>query len=104
MLKKDSFAWSEEAENVFEALQKSMTRTPVLALPNFDQNFFIETDASGHGLGVMLMHNQKPIAFTSKTLGPRNLRLSTYEKELLANSTHCIQMEIVPTRQAFYYI
>lgn len=60
-----------------------MTRTPFLALPNFQQQFTIETDASGEGLGAVLMQAGKPIAFLSKALGPKHKSLSIYEKEFL---------------------
>lgn len=44
----------------------------------------LETDASGTGLGAVIMQNGKAIAYYSSTLCPRNAALSTYEKEALA--------------------
>lgn len=67
-----------------------MTKPPVLALPNFSEPFVIETDASNHGIGVVLMQQGHPIAFISKALSPRHVTLSTYEKELLA-VIHAVQ-------------
>ena len=61
-----------------------MCSTPVLALPEFTQPFVMETDACYHGIGAVLMQNRRPLAFISQGLGPKNLRLSIYEKELLA--------------------
>jgi hypothetical protein len=54
LLKKDGFAWTADAETVFQALQRVLTTTPVLQLPDFDQNFIVECDASGHGLDTVL--------------------------------------------------
>ena len=61
-----------------------MIESPVLALPNFNEEFIIETDASGFGIGAVLQQNGHPIAYLSKTLAPKHQALSTYEKELLA--------------------
>jgi hypothetical protein len=55
-----------------------------LALPNFSCTFKIETNASDHGIGAVLIQNKHPLAFLSKALGPRSSALSTYEKEALA--------------------
>nr|GEW40152.1 retrotransposable element Tf2 [Tanacetum cinerariifolium] len=59
-----------------------MIQTPVLALPNFDAEFVIETGASGIGLGAVLQQGGHPIAYLSKTLTPNHQSLSTYEKSL----------------------
>ena len=44
----------------------------------------VECDASGKGLGDLLMQGRGPIAYLSQALQGKSLMLSTYEKELLA--------------------
>ena len=86
LLKKDSFVWTTAASESFENLKSAMTRAPVLHLPDFSQTFYLETDASDFGVGAILMHNGRPLAFFSKKLGPRRRSASTYHKELLPPS------------------
>lgn len=78
------FVWTSICEQAFQALKKALTSSPVLALPDFDRTFPVETDASDKGIGVVLQQDGHPIAFVSKALGPKNQGLSTYEKESLA--------------------
>ncbi|XP_026451326.1 uncharacterized protein LOC113351588 [Papaver somniferum] len=84
MLKKNSFVWFPTAVHAFQDLKIAMTTSPVLALPDFSSPFVLETDACTRGVGAVLMQHDKAIAFFSKPLGPKDLALSTYEKELLA--------------------
>jgi len=60
-----------------------MNTTLVLALPNFNAPFIVETDACGEGIGAVVMQSGKPIAFLSKALGEKHKALSIYEKEFL---------------------
>lgn len=73
LLEKNGFLWSDKAETAFQALKAAMKDVPVLALPDFSQQFVIEIDASGYGLGDVLMQNHHPIAYYSHVL-PANAR------------------------------
>ncbi|GKV15302.1 hypothetical protein SLEP1_g26098 [Rubroshorea leprosula] len=84
LLKKEAFTWNEQATHAFKSLKEAMTTAPVLALLDFSQEFVVETDACGWGIGVVLMQKGHPIAYISKSLSLKNQALSIYEKELLA--------------------
>ncbi|XP_026378896.1 uncharacterized protein LOC113273377 [Papaver somniferum] len=84
LLKKNSFLWKDEATQAFEQLKLSMTKTPVLALPDFTKKFTVEAYASNNCIGAVLTQEGRPITYYSKPLGPRSMALSTYENELLA--------------------
>jgi hypothetical protein len=85
LLRKDTiFAWTDETEESFRTLKLTLAQAPVLALLDFSKSFTIETDASGKGIGAVLQKEGHPIAYISKALGPKNMCLSTYEKECLA--------------------
>jgi hypothetical protein len=84
MLKKNSFKWTEAQTKAFELLKHTLTTAPVLALPNFSIPFTLETDASGYGVGAVLMQQGRPLAFYSRTLGVKAITMSIYDKEALA--------------------
>ena len=84
LLKKGQFGWHEEDENAFCALKQVMTTTPILTMPNFNDVFTIETDASGEGIGAVLTQQGKPVAYMSRALGMTKKSWSTYAKEMLA--------------------
>lgn len=68
----------------FYSTEASINFSPILGLPDFTLPFVLETDASGYGLGAVLLQNEHPIAYFSKILGPRPRLKSIYEKELMA--------------------
>ncbi|KAJ3684341.1 hypothetical protein LUZ61_013505 [Rhynchospora tenuis] len=84
LTKKNAFVWSSAAQHAFDQLKQAMSTTPVLQLPDYSKQFVIETDASALGIGAVIMQDNRPIAYLSKSLGLRTQGLSTYEKELLA--------------------
>lgn len=61
MLKHNNFVWTPPAEAAFIQLKQALASAHVLALPNFNEPFIIETDASGTGIGVVLQQQQHPI-------------------------------------------
>lgn len=54
--KKGMFEWTVDTQSAFERLKQAMVTLPVLELPDFSKSFEIETDASRHGIGVVLQN------------------------------------------------
>ena len=51
-----------ECQQAFELLKENLTSALVLAYPNFDLDFVLETDASIRGLNVILSPKRNPAA------------------------------------------
>lgn len=84
LLKKDQFDWCKSSQKAFEELKKRMMNAPVLALPDFSSTFGVESDASGYGLGAVLLQNKKPLAYFRYGLTAREQIKPIYERELMA--------------------
>ena len=83
------FKWGPEQEQAFEGLTAALTRAPVLQFPQWDRLFYVETDASGVGLGAALtqdcgVEERLPVAYASRTLHSAERRYSATEREGLA--------------------
>jgi hypothetical protein len=83
LLKKEGFAWSNEATAAFSALKDAVTSAPVLALLDFSRPFIVECDASTYGFGAVLIQDKHPIAYFSRPVAPRHRSLAAYERELI---------------------
>ena len=80
LLKKDAFSWTPEATKAFKHLKEAMCQAPVLVTQNFTKTFIMECDASGNGIGVVLMQDERPISFKSCPIKGKYLHKAIYEK------------------------
>jgi hypothetical protein len=65
--------------------------TPILSIPYFTKTFVLECDDYGKGIGVVLMQDGRPLAFTRKQILERHLGQSIYVKEILA-TLHAVDL------------
>jgi hypothetical protein len=83
LLRRDAFAWDEEAAEAFQALKHALTTGSVLQMPDFDKDFMVDCDASGVGFGAVLHQGAEPLAFFSRPFAVRHLKLAAYKRELI---------------------
>jgi hypothetical protein len=83
LLRRDAFAWDNEIEAAFQALKRALTTGPVFQMPDFDNPFMVECDASGVRFGAVLHQGGGPLAFFSRPFAARHLKLVAYERELI---------------------
>ena len=84
LINKDLFSWTPDTTKDFEHIKEAMCQAPVLATPDFTKTFIVECDASGNGIIVVLMQDERRIAFESRPIKGKFLSKAIYEKEMLA--------------------
>jgi hypothetical protein len=55
MKKAETWHWGMAQEQVFINLKTHMCHAPVLTQPDFNQKFYVQTDASGYGMRAILL-------------------------------------------------
>ena len=69
LLKKDKkFEQTSACEASFQELKKRLTTAPILVMPDMEKPFSIYCDASGQGLGGVLMQDGYVVAYASQQL------------------------------------
>lgn len=81
--------WLPKHQRAFDKLKTCLQEGPVLHCPDYQKQFWLQTDASERGIGAVLSQvgedsHDHPIAFFSRKLVPREMNYSTTEKECLA--------------------
>ena len=80
---------SPEAHEAFNRLKAACLQAPILAFPDFNKPFLLETDASGRGLGAVLSQKQvdgwyHSIAYASRVMNETEQRYHSNKQEFLA--------------------
>ena len=82
------FQWTAECQNAFDQLKLALTEAPVMALPNDQDEFILDCDASNHSIGAVLSQVQdgveRPICFASQLYNKHEVNYNVTRKELLA--------------------
>ena len=85
LLKKGvKFHWDDNCEQAFQTLRRLLTSAAILAQPDITQPFDVYCDASGTGLGCVLMQNQRVIAYASRALEGQEENYATNDLEVAA--------------------
>jgi hypothetical protein len=86
--KKTPFQWSNEAQQAFEILKRLLTTAPILAFPEPNGKFVLDTDSSLFAAGAVLSQIQdgqeKVIAYFSKKYNDAEQKYCTTKRELFA--------------------
>jgi hypothetical protein len=80
LTKHGAFIWTEESQKSFDHMKEVMGTCLVLALPYFTLSFILECDASGKGIGEVLMQGGHLIVFESRNLSHPERLYSIYDK------------------------
>ena len=78
------FEWDADCEHAFQELRTRLTSAPILTIPNSDEPYEVYSDASGRGLGCVLMQNGHVVAYASRQLKPHEQNYPTHDLELAA--------------------
>jgi hypothetical protein len=79
-----NFKWTPKCEASFQELKKRLTTTLVLTMPDMERSFLIYCDASGHGLGCVLMQDDYVVVYASRQLRKHKENYPTHDLELAA--------------------
>ena len=86
--KDGSTKWTHDEEEAFYKIRDALTKSPILAHPNWSHPFEVHTDASHKGLGAVLCqkidNKEHVIAYASRAVTKTEIPYSTWELECLA--------------------
>jgi hypothetical protein len=81
--KEAKFKWRPQCKEAFLTLKKLLTTTPVLAQPDIKKSFDVYCDASGTGIGGVLIQDGRAINYSSRQLQRHEEHYPAHDLELL---------------------
>ena len=85
LLNKDiEWHWTARHESAMREVCEAVTKAPVLQYFQASEQSVVQCDASGTGLGAVLLQGGKPVEFASRALSTAERNYAQIEKELLA--------------------
>ena len=86
--KNQPFEWNEQCQIAFDRLKQALLSPPILAMPNDEGQYFLDTDASDHAIGAVLSQMQegeeRVIGYAGRALSRNEVNYCVTRKELLA--------------------
>ena len=76
------FEWTDKCQNSFEQLKGMLVEALVLTQPPSGKEYTLYSDASGIGLGCILMQDGKVVAYASRQLKSHEQNYPTHDLEL----------------------
>ena len=84
LIKDTKFVWSNQCQEIFSMLKEMVRNTPILAHPDFNKLFVLQTNASNYGIGAVLFQQEgeswRPVAFISRSLTKRSRTIQPQKK------------------------
>lgn len=104
--KKNDWCWTDRQQVSFDKVKDAITRSPVLALFDYNGRHRVTADASAHSLGAALLQESaegmwQPVAYASRKMTETEMRYGQIEKEALAITWACEKFDFYLVGRTF---
>lgn len=76
--------WSPQCQADFDSLKQALMQAPVLQYFDVNKPIVLSVDSSQEGLGAVLLQDEAPVVYASKSLTDSQRQYAQIEKEMLA--------------------